>query len=144
MRYSILSIFFFAAILFFLSNSTQAQEDSHIFTMTTIHLTFPEDGSMAEFDSLNQLYTDRVIKMNPKIISQRNFRHFWGSDNRQFVIMTEYKNMEDMLAANDMNDELFMKGWPTKEERAAYNKASSKYFGWHSDEIYHEVNSGRK
>ena len=35
--------------------------------ITTVEMAMPEDGSIAEFDSLNQLYTDKVIKKNDLI-----------------------------------------------------------------------------
>jgi hypothetical protein len=142
------SLRFFTISLFivvtFNINLLAQDNNGHVFTVTTFQINNPEDGSIAEFDSLNQLYTDKVIKKNEKIISQVNLRHFWGSDSRQFVIITEYKNMDDMLAANEVNNKLLIEGWPDKEERNKYNKAGSKYFGYHSDEIYTEVYSGRK
>ena len=48
----------------------------------------------------------------------------------------EYANWNDVEAAGNMNNELFLKYWTTPEERSAFNKAFGKYFGRHSDEIY--------
>ncbi len=69
----------------------------------------------------------------------------WGHNNRDFVVMYEVKDWADVIKANEMNDELFEKAWPTKEERKAFNAAWFKYFtGKHSDEIYQELKTGRK
>ncbi len=131
--------------LVIISNNLFAQEEtSNIFTVTTFETKIPEGGSMAEFDSLQQVYTDNVTLKNSKIVSQRCVRHLYGSDSRQLIYITEYKSMEDMLASGPENTKLFRAAWADKEKRAEYNKLSSKYFGYHSDEIYSEVKSGRK
>lgn len=131
------------------ANTSYAQQPQqgvgNVFVVTTVERAFPENGTRAELDSLTQLYTDKVIKKNDLIISHRILRHWWGHDNTQVVIMYEVKNWEDVDKANTLNDELFQKAFPTKEERDRYNKANNKYFtGKHSDEIYSEMKAGRK
>ena len=123
-----------------------AQDDlSNIVVVTTMETKSNPDGSIAEFDSLNQLFTDKVIKKNELMLSAKTLNHMWGHNNRDFLVMYEVKSWEDVPKANQMNDDLFEKAWPTKEERKAFNKAWNKYFtGKHSDEIYMEVKSGRK
>ena len=136
----LLTISFFA-----ITSSLKAQEEtSHIFTVTTILAKIPDGGSMAEFDSLQQVYTTNVTMKNSNVVSQRCVRHLYGSDSRQLIYITEYKNMEDMLASSKEDGRLFREAWPDEDKRAEYNKASGKYFGHHSDEIYSEVVSGRK
>ena len=135
----------FTVSFFIINDSIQAQDDSpHIFTVTTFQATIPQGGSMAEFDSLQQVYTDNVTMKNKYVISQRCVRHLYGSDSRQLIYITEYKNMEDMLASSEEDGKLFRAAWSDKEKRAEYNKANRKYFGHHSDEIYTEVASGKK
>lgn len=131
--------------LFTFTSTLKAQEETpHVFTVTTILAKITDGGSMAEFDSLQQIYTDNVTMKNKYVISQRCVRHLYGSDSRQLIFITEYKNMEDMLASSKEDGKLFRAAWPDEEKRTEYNKASGQYFGHHSDEIYSEVVSGRK
>ena len=119
--------------------------EGNIVVVTTMETKSNPDGSIAEFDSLNQLFTDNVIKKNDLMLSAKTLNHMWGHNNRDFLVMYEVKSWEDVPKANQMNDDLFEKAWKTKEERKAFNKAWNKYFtGKHSDEIYMEVKSGRK
>ena len=119
--------------------------EGNIVVVTTMETKSNPDGSVAEFDSLNQLFTDKVLKKNDLILSSKTVRHMWGHNNRDFVVMYEVKDWADVIKANEMNDDLFEKSWSTKEDRKAFNKAWNKYFtGKHSDEIYQEVKSGRK
>ena len=112
--------------------------------MYTVERAFPEGGSRAEFDSLTQVYAEKVTKKNELILSQRILRHWWGSDSRQFVVVVEVKDWDAVEKANAREDELFKKAF-SKEEQDRFNKAYNKYFtGKHSDEIYSEVPGGRK
>jgi hypothetical protein len=105
---------------------------------------FPENGSMAEFDSLTHLFQTKVWDKNPHVISHKTIRHWWGNDNRDVIEITEVKTWEDIPTAMEKNNELFMETWSTKEARDAFNKAYDKYFtGKHSDEIYQEVTFGK-
>jgi hypothetical protein len=113
--------------------------------ITTVELAFPEGGSAAEFDSLNQLYTDKVIKKNDLILNFRMLRHWWGHNNRDMLMIYEVKNWGDVITSQQKNNELFEKAWATEESRKAFNKAYNKYFtGKHSDEIYSDVKTGKK
>lgn len=101
---------------------------------------FPENGSMAEFDSLTNQFQTKVWDKNPFVISHKTIRHWWGNNNRDIVGITEIKTWEDIPKAMQKNDELFREAWPTKEAQEKFNKAYNKYFtGKHSDEIYQSV-----
>ncbi len=114
------------------------EEDPHVFTVVTIELLDPEDGSNAEFDSLGAFWYENAVKKNEFIVSEITMSHLWGSNSSDFVVVTEYKNFADIEKAFNRNFELIEEAIPDKEERAKYYKASSKYFGNHSDEIYQE------
>jgi hypothetical protein len=112
--------------------------------ITNLERAFPENGSMAEFDSLTHQYQINVWDKNPLVISHKTVRHWWGNDNRDVIDITEVKTWEDIPKAMQKNDELFMAAWSTKEARKSFNKAYDKYFtGKHSDEIYQEVKFGK-
>lgn len=105
---------------------------------------FPENGSMAEYDSLTHQYQTKVWDKNPYVISHKTVRHWWGHNNRDIIEITEVKTWEDIPKAMQKNNELFMEAWSTKEARDSFNKAYEKYFtGKHSDEIYREVKFNR-
>ncbi|MFC2088099.1 hypothetical protein ACFLSX_00725 [Calditrichota bacterium] len=129
-----------------LAGAIFAKDDlGNIMVVTTLETKSNSDGSVAEFDSLNQLFTDKVLKKNELILSAKTVRHMWGHNNRDFLVMYEVKNWADVEKANEKNDELFKKAWSTEESRKEFNKKWNAYFsGKHSDEIYQEIKSGRK
>ncbi len=131
------SLCFLLTVALAFSGMLYAQEEKpHVFTVVTIELLSPEDGSDAEFDSLGVFWVENVIKKNEFIVNQIAMDHLWGSNSSDFVVITEYKNFADIEKAQSRNFELIEEAIPDKEERAKYYKASSKYFGNHSDEIY--------
>lgn len=144
MKYSI--ILSFLLILSFAGSSklfAQAPQ-GNVVIMTNHERAFPENGSMAEFDSLTNQFQTKVWDKNPLVISHKTVRHWWGHDNRDVIEITEVKTWEDIPKAMQKNDDLFMAAWSTKEARASFNKAYNKYFtGKHSDEIYQEVSSNK-
>lgn len=136
MKKIILSFVFLIALLF-INHSMFAQDDNNIMVVTTTYADSPEDGSAAEFDSLSALLNKNVVSKNSKIISRYLVRHFWGSDSRQIVTMTEYANMSDIALAWKEGDRIFKEFYPDEEDRKAFWKVYGKYWnGHHSDEIY--------
>ena len=138
---------FAAALIFCFSQSySQDGNDGNVFYMQTFYIGFVEGGSTAEFDSLTSLLTTNVLNKRDKIISQRMMSHLWGSDSRQFIVVREFANMNDLHAYTDEDtSELFNAYWDTEEKRDAFSEAYSKYFGGrHSDEIYQEIPAGRR
>lgn len=137
---SFLLMFFFAS-----TNEILAQtQQGNAFVMTNHERAFPENGTMAEFDSLTHQFQTKVWDKNPLVISHKTVRHWWGHDNRDVIEITEVKSWEDIPKAMEKNNELFMDAWSTKEARDKFNKAYNKFFtGKHSDEIYQEVKFGK-
>ena len=124
-----------------LDKPVMAQDNQgNIFVVTNSERAFPKDGSMRELDSLTHMFQINVWDRNPLVISHKTVRHWWGSDNRDFIEITEVKSWEDIPKAMQKNNELFEQVWTSKETRDQFNKAYNKYFtGKHSDEIYSEV-----
>jgi hypothetical protein len=123
------------------NTSVMAQtSQGSIFVVTTFERAFPKDGFGRELDSLSALYAENCFAKNEFIVSYKVMRHFWGHSNTDFIQMMEVKSWEDIEKANDKINELFMKAWPTQQDRKKFNDAYNKYFtGKHSDEIYSEV-----
>ena len=113
MKKIILSIVFLMALLF-VNNTMFAQDDNNIMVVTTWYVDAPEDGSEAEFDSLSALLNKNVVSKNSKIISRYLVRHFWGSDSRQVVTITEYANMDDIALAWKEGNKIFEELYPNK------------------------------
>ena len=136
----------FLTILLFSAGSQTAAQPSggNAVLVQNIEGAFPENGSVAEFDSLTHLFNTKVWDKNPYVVSHMTVRHWWGNNNRDVIEITVIKTWEDILKAMQKNDELFMEAWSTKEARDDFNKAYDKYFtGKHSDEIYQEAGVGR-
>ena len=140
MKHLIMCSFFM--LLYFAAGSDMLAQPAqgNAVLVTNLEAAFPENGSMAEFDSLTHLFQMNVWDKNPLVISHKTIRHWWGNNNRDIIEIAEIKTWEDIPKAMQKNNELFEAAWPTKEAREKFNKAYNKYFtGKHSDEIYREV-----
>jgi hypothetical protein len=138
----IISILFLAALFLSMNNSAFAQAaEGNVFIMTNFERAFPDNGSAQELDSLHALYQSKVFGAdNQYVVGSKTVRHWWGHNSGDFIQIVEVNSWDDVIKANERANELFMKAWPTKEGRDAFNKAYNKYFtGRHSDEIYREV-----
>jgi hypothetical protein len=141
------ALFSFSFLLFslFMFSNASAQMEGNIFHVQTLKFQMPEGGSWAEFDSLTALVTKNVTKKQNRIVSQRMLTHLWGSSNRQLIVITEYKKIEDLVGEFTDGDDLFAAGWATKPEQENFDKAYNKYWRVeHADEIYRELPGGRK
>ena len=119
-------------------------EEGHLFLVMTYKGVMPEDGSEEEWEALLKEYLEAVTKKNEKIISEISLVHYFGSDNRDWVVVTEYATWADMGEAAKIDVELAKKHWPDKKERDEYFKKLGRYFPEHSDEIYTELPEFRK
>ena len=139
---SLLAILFLFVFIVSMNSSLMAQNaQGNVFVVTNFERAFPDNGSARELDSLTTLYIDKCFGAdNEYVVSCKVLRHWWGNDNRDFIQIVEVKNWDDVVKANEKANDLFMKAWPTKEDRKKFNDANNKYFtGKHSDEIYNEV-----
>lgn len=124
-------------IFVFSHGVANAQDESHAYVAVTYKAIMPDDGTVAERDSLLSEWTEAVTKKNDKILSSTNLRHFFGSDNRDWVVFVEYESFADIAEAIKVNQELAKKRWPNEKERSEFFQKLGKYFlPLHSDEIY--------
>jgi len=138
------SVGMIAVLLATSSAFAQEQNADHLFVASTFKMTMPEGGRMAERDSLMEIYHKQVTEKNPLVLSQRVMQHFYGSNNHDMVVISEYKNWADIDAAGNKDTELFEKYWADQAARRQYNRMMNKYYGSHSDEIYTERTKLRK
>jgi len=128
----VLFVFLFAGAI-----AIAQPSDGYTIIITNAELSLTEEGSMAEFDSLNSLYNKNVFAKNEMIISYKTYSHWYGSDNTHFITMIETDGWEKVQFVNERNVELFEAFWSTPKARDEFNTAYNKYFtGKHSDEIY--------
>lgn len=132
----------FSVILFFNCETIIAQsEHSNVIIMNFSKFKFPDEVSVPEFDSLTYLYNINVFEKNEYILNYKVVRHWWGNNTKDFIVIYEVKNWEDVIKASTRNNELFEEYWETPEARKLFRETYDKYFTVkHPDEIYHEVN----
>jgi hypothetical protein len=132
----------FSVILFFTCQAVIAQsEQGNVVIMNFSKFKFPDEVSVPEFDSLTYLYNVNVFEKNEFILNYKVIRHWWGNNTKDFIVIYEVKNWEDVIKASTRNNELFEKYWETPEARKLFRETYDKYFiVKHPDEIYHEVN----
>lgn len=118
-------------------NISSAQEGSY-YTITTWKMHVPKDGSRQELNGLLEEFTEKVVKKNSKIISEKVLHHVSGSDLRDLVVISEYASWNDINDAHEEQDALVKKAWPDEKTRSAWYKTFMKYVVTHSDEIYKE------
>ncbi|HFA50058.1 MAG TPA: hypothetical protein ENJ95_13700 [Bacteroidetes bacterium] len=129
-----------AVLAFFLAaQSATAQDEGHYFMVTTWKLHIPENGSGKELNSILEEWHKKVVLKNPKTISEKTLVHVSGSDQRDWVVITEYANWNDINEATKIDNKLVEEGWPDKAERKKFFEAFGKYSITHSDEILQEM-----
>lgn len=111
-------------------------QTGNIFHVRTFTSVMPPGGSARERDSLLAEYLEHVVRKNDKIVSARHFRHYFGKDSRDWVLVVEYRKLEDYEAAVAVNQELSRKRWPDEAKRADFNRKLLRYWEpQHSDEV---------
>lgn len=123
-----------------LVNGVTNAQNNRVVVVTTWHLTMPEGGSRAEFDSLSNVYQTQITNKNPNVLNSYVARHFWGKDSRQVVLISEYESIDKMLSDSDAK--LIEAAFPDKEKWETFFKEYNKYWnGYHSDEIYSVISN---
>jgi hypothetical protein len=135
-------IIWFPLIIYTNCEPVSAQnEQGNVVVMNFSKFNFPDEVSVPEFDSLTYLYNANVYEKNEYILNYKVVRHWWGNNTKDFIVIYEVKNWEDVIKATTRNNELFEEYWDTPEARKLFKKAYDKYFTVkHPDEIYREVN----
>lgn len=133
----------FSAVIF-LTTTTLAQSsgDSHIVHIQTNKMKGMLGDDAEAFNDMLRRQMG-VINSDSRVVRSYVLRHFWGADSRDFVLVTEFKNLDDLFSFyNDMNS--MMEKALSKEQVDKDNEMWAKYVGQHSDEIYQETPGTRK
>ena len=136
-----LSLFLFSAILLFSTASyAQMEEEQHVIQVQTWKLkSVPNMDDEAAFAEMLQRRAD-AAGSDSRVLSFRAVRHNWGADSRDFVIIAEFKNKEDIFSFYNDFDGILEKAF-SKEQLDKDDALWDKYVGYHSDEIYRVVAS---
>ena len=139
----LLSVFILSLFVFFNSSSlAQSSDDSHVVHIQSNKLT----GMLGDdADAFNDMLRRQmgVINSDSRVVSSRVLRHSWGADSRDFILITEFKNIDDLLSFyNDLNS--LLENAFSKEQMDTDNAMWAKYVGQHADEIYQETPGTRK
>lgn len=110
----------------------------NLVNVTTLKTKWPEKGSLSARDSLVAIYNANVVAKNEKVLSHREYAHYFTSSSSDYMIVEEYKDMASMEEAFKISDELEKKAWPDAAQRKAFMDAMGAYFeNWHGDALYH-------
>jgi len=110
----------------------------NIANVTFLKTKWPDKGTMSARDSLVAIYNANVTNKNDKILSHREYYHYFTGSSSDYMIVEEYKDLAGMEAAFKMNDELEKKAWPDEMKRKAFMDTMGTYFeNWHGDNLYH-------
>jgi len=115
-------------------NAFAQMPETNLVHITKLKLKHPENGNPAERDSLISIYVKNVIMKNPHILSHREYAHFFTDDNRDYLIIEEFKDFDSWMKANDMMEELEKAAWPDEKKRKEFLDSMNRYFeDWHGD-----------
>jgi len=138
-----------ASVILFLSISDKlyAQEspDRHVFTITKYKWKKNIDAKSTMLDSLNKLEYENVINKNKYIISRREMSHMMTEDSQDYLVLTEFKSIEDWDKSSEENTKLRKKWLKTDEKiKEFYDNYRLFFERWHGDYMYSEMpNTGK-
>lgn len=139
-----LSALILSVLVFFSSQSfAQDANDFHVLHIQTFKMTgMPMGDDGPAFNNMVKSQA-KVINSDSRVLRSYVLRHYWGADSRDLVIVTEFKNYDDLFSFYEDMDSLMDNAF-SEEEQKANNAIWNKYVGQHSDEIYRVVSDTRK
>lgn len=98
-----LSLLFFVCYLS-VGTFAQSSEGQHVVHVQAFKLkSIPTGDAAKEFSEMLNRQSS-VINSDPRVVSTRVVRHYWGNDSRDFVMIMEFKNTKDLFSFyDDMN-----------------------------------------
>jgi hypothetical protein len=131
----VVSLLLVSIIIMFTSASyAQDYKDRNILLIQTFKIKGPM-GSDADAFREMLARQGNVLNNDPRVLRGYAVRHFWGADSRDLVLVTEFKNLDDLFSFSNDSDALLEKAF-SKEQLKTDNELWSKYVGQHADEIY--------
>ena len=103
------------------------------------------DAKSTMLDSLNKLEYENVINKNKYIVSRREMSHMMTNDSQDYLVLTEFKSIEDWDKSSEENTKL-RKKWLKSDEKIKefYDNYRLFFERWHGDYMYSEMpNTGK-
>ena len=97
------------------------------------------DNSSNDAYKLYEEYLNAVTYKNSYIKAYYPFRHYWGSDSREFIEIYVVNSLANLEKAIEMDKKLFEMHIPDKAKRKEFLKAYGKTVSSHKDDIYRNV-----
>jgi hypothetical protein len=123
----------------FMANAQSKQPDPKPFVVHTMYLNRSAETIHIKLDSLLKVYKENVMDKNPYFADSKIVMHWWGHDSREVIQMCELKNMNELEAAFDQQNSLFMGYVKTHKKFADQWLSVFLRPEHHSDEIYRVV-----
>lgn len=115
------------------------EKPGRIYLIRTHYGVMPEDGSTAERDSLI-LELVKLHRSNKKVVRVITLVPYDTTDDTQeWIVIYEYKKIEDIDEATRIDLELNMKKWPDDVDRENFFRRLAEYFPSHTDKVYREI-----
>jgi hypothetical protein len=139
----ILSLLLFSIeFIFYSTTFAQDYKDVDVVLIQTFKMKGPMGGDAEAFREMLKRQGD-IFNKDPRVISTYVLRHFWGADSRDLVIVTEFKNYEDLFSFSNEMESMLEKAF-SKEQLEADDALWNKYVGQHADEIYQLIPGTKK
>jgi hypothetical protein len=120
--------------MFTSASYAQTSKDTKVVLIQTFKMKGPLGNDAEAFRDMLKRQGD-VVNKDPRVVKTYVLRHFWGADSRDLVIVSEFKNLDDLFSFSDDSNALFEKAL-SKKQVDADNELWNKYVGQHADEIY--------
>lgn len=131
------SMFTVILIVIVISNSNSAQ-DKNCYTVTTWHITIPNDQSDAELNSLMKEFSDRIALQKEIVVIEKTLQSDNESNLREYMFIKEYVNSN--VAEDNGNKNNLHKTNPKPTEKLRQEKDAYLYFyETYSEEAFIEL-----
>ncbi|WP_157492097.1 hypothetical protein [Mangrovimonas sp. ST2L15] len=139
-----------AVMLFFATNTSQAQEENtrpKFISVTTMHWNMgmdPDDFSMDEWKAVEKEYVDKVIKNNEYVIGVSYYTHYITPSNTEILFVKTYPSWEAIEKSFEREQELAKAAWGSEAAIEKFFKKRNNYYMLeHSDEIYVPIDGAK-
>jgi len=130
-------------LAFIFTTKANAQEEKKeefkpvFITVTKTHRNSNPDIDNSDWMKIEKEYFDKVTMKNDLIIGSGVYFHYFTPDDSEVLLVSVYKNWEDIENASAVTAKLIDEAWPNEEDRSNFfKKQSGHYEDQHSDEIY--------
>jgi len=138
-----LSIVLLFLVAFFTGvNYSQQENETVVHVQSWKFKSLPTGDEAVAFREMLKRQSE-VLNQDPRTVRSYVLRHFWGADSRDLVMISEFKNVQDMFSLYEDMDALMEKAF-SADQMKKDQEMWDKYVGHHADEIYGLVEGTKK